>query len=365
MKNNKKNVIWFSEIRWDYMVTRKQHLIKRLSNNYNFIFIEPYKKNEKYYLYRKEKNIIIITIPTFKLGNKLLTIIFSFSLLRYLIYIFQYILLKTVIRKDISLQIISNPCFIQLCSKNIPTVWDYNDYPFQFAKSPAWLKRSFNTFLNTKINCIWASSKTIFDNLKSKKYSNVEYIPNGVDTNIFKKPKLTKKDKIKIGYVGIISSWFFDFDLLRKISKAFPHTQIDIVGPLDPLLNKNNINFSNYKNIKLYGKVKYSILPEIISSFDVGIIPLKQDNDVYKLNSAKFLQYYASKIKIVSVPFLEFDDFKNNVYFCKNSIEFINSIKIIIENKCNKKYDPRKIEKFCWDKISLKATKSMENIIGI
>ena len=70
MKNNKKNVIWFSEIRWDYMTTRKQHLIKRLSNNYNFIFIEPYKKNEKYYLYRKEKNIIIITIPTFKLGNK-------------------------------------------------------------------------------------------------------------------------------------------------------------------------------------------------------------------------------------------------------------------------------------------------------
>ena len=112
MKNNKKNVIWFSEIRWDYMTTRKQHLIKRLSNNYNFIFIEPYKKNEKYYLYRKEKNIIIITIPTFKLGNKLLTIIFSFSLIRYLIFIFQYILLKTVIRKDISLQIISNPCFI-------------------------------------------------------------------------------------------------------------------------------------------------------------------------------------------------------------------------------------------------------------
>ena len=47
------NTIWFSEIRWDYLRTRKQHLLSYFPNGDSILFIQPLSlSNRKYSTYR-------------------------------------------------------------------------------------------------------------------------------------------------------------------------------------------------------------------------------------------------------------------------------------------------------------------------
>ena len=345
------------------MKTRKQHLIERLTNHFNFIYIEPYKKNEHIYYNNNVDNIIVYTIPTFKLGSKILGLIFNFHIIRKIIFLFQKLYLKKIINNKIDVQIISNPSFIQLINKNIPIIWDYNDNPFQFAKPPNWLYKSFESFLFTKINKIWASSKYLNDKFNNKNFTDVDYIPNGVDIDFGKNVKKIYKKDFTIGYVGIISSWFFDFELIKSISIQFPNIIIRLIGPKDPLAQKKIKELYKFKNISIEEKVDYSDLPEIMSSFNIGIIPLKQMKSVYQLNSAKILQYLAVGIPVISVPFFEFKEFKDGVYFCNSNIQYINSIKEIIKDKAELKSNNINLENFYWGKISNNAQKSISNLI--
>ena len=94
------------------------------------------------------------------------------------------------------------------------------------------------------------------------------------------------------------------------------------------------------------------MLPEIMSSFDVGLIPLKQSEKVYQLNSGKFLQYLAINIPIISVPFNEFIRFEDSVYFCNNDQEFIDSINLIILNKNKNYHNSKLLKEFDWNTIA-------------
>ena len=109
-------------------------------------------------------------------------------------------------------------------------------------------------------------------------------------------------------------------------------------------------------NIEFLGKVNYNSLPQLISTFNVGIIPLEQSDKVYKLNSAKFLQYLAANIPIVSVPFYEFLEFKENVHFCDSRIEFIKSIDYILNSKNQSDIKYENLENWDWNKISGSAS---------
>ena len=217
---------------------------------------------------------------------------------------------------------------------------------------PNWIKIQFNYFLNKYVDQIWASSNVLYTKLIMQFPSRVEYIPNGVDLGQFKVQKSKNSGKFTIGYVGIISSWFFDFELIKLIANTYKDSIIRLVGPIDPLAKAKVLGLSQFKNIKIEGIREYKMLPKIMSSFNVGLIPLIQSEKVYQLNSGKFLQYLAINIPIISVPFNEFVKFKDSVYFCKNDQEFLDSINSLILNKNQKHHNPKLLKEFDWDKIA-------------
>ena len=333
------------------MRTRKHHIISRISNDYEIYFIEPYRKGHKINLGKIIDGVTIITVPSFKLGNKYINFLFNINFLRIIFHSFQKLYLKLLLIQfsniKIKLQIISNPFFITATNKKSPIIWDFNDDPFQFPEMPKWIHLNFKKFLENDVIQIWASSKQLYEKLIKKYPNKIKYIPNGVELDKFKIVKNTRNDTFTIGYVGIISSWFFDFELVKLIAKSFPQANIRLIGPIDPL-SKNLISIINtIPNISLEGKIDYNLIPKLMASFDVGIIPLIQSEKVYQLNSAKFLQYLASGIPIISVPFYEFNEFRDDVYFCKSNEEFLNSIRDIIKNDNKKQFDDKKL--ICWD----------------
>ena len=61
------NIIWFSEIKWDYLKTRKQQIISRKPSDSKLLFLEPFVKGRaNNYRLRKEGDIFCATVPFVK-----------------------------------------------------------------------------------------------------------------------------------------------------------------------------------------------------------------------------------------------------------------------------------------------------------
>ena len=61
------DVVWFAEIKWDYLKTRKQQLIRRKPNDIKLLYLEPYVKGRtNRYELRKEGEIFCATVPFIK-----------------------------------------------------------------------------------------------------------------------------------------------------------------------------------------------------------------------------------------------------------------------------------------------------------
>ena len=61
------NVVWFAEIKWDYLRTRKQHLVLRRPQGVDVVFFEPYVRGrENRYDLRSVDGIHAATIPLVK-----------------------------------------------------------------------------------------------------------------------------------------------------------------------------------------------------------------------------------------------------------------------------------------------------------
>ena len=151
--------------------------------------------------------------------------------------------------------------------------------------------------------------------------------------------------------------------MVKQISKNFPNVIIKLIGPIDPLATEKIKELENLTNVKILGKANYDSLPQIISTFNVGIIPLIQSDKVYKLNSAKFLQYFAANIPIVSVPFYEFKEFKEDVNFCISKEEFINSINKILNSEHHPINNYEKLKNWDWDNISTTASDQLNKLL--
>ena len=85
-------IIWFSEIKWSYLRTRKQHILANFDDSDEILFIEPVSFNLKNkFNISIEKNINYVTIP--QLQNS------DIKLFNYLIHFFPIAILLKFLSK--------------------------------------------------------------------------------------------------------------------------------------------------------------------------------------------------------------------------------------------------------------------------
>ncbi|MEE3196653.1 MAG: hypothetical protein VX260_06815, partial [Candidatus Neomarinimicrobiota bacterium] len=76
------NIIWLSEIKWNYLKTRKQQIISRFPDDSSILFIEPISKKLSNNYYPIEySHVKAVTIPQLRsvknrLSNKILSYLF-------------------------------------------------------------------------------------------------------------------------------------------------------------------------------------------------------------------------------------------------------------------------------------------------
>ncbi|HHL1960009.1 TPA: glycosyltransferase [Klebsiella pneumoniae] len=186
-----------------------------------------------------------------------------------------------------------------------------------------------------KADCVFVTSKALYEN-KSKISKKIYYQSNVADFNHFNKAvtedMITPSDMEAIGgfriiFIGAISSYKVDFDLLAFIASERPDFNIFLIGRVgegDP--NTTIEMLKKHKNIYFLGPKEYKSLPAYLQASDVAILPNRINKYTDNMFPMKFFEYLAAGISIVGVKLKALEDFEEYYYSSESYSDFLQNL---------------------------------------
>jgi len=196
---------------------------------------------------------------------------------------------------------------------------DYSAFPGSWPKVINYYERK----LFDKANIVFVTSRVLYES-KSKLHSNVHYVPNVADYELFSRAQdsqLSIPEQLKnlprpiLGFVGTFN-YKLDVGILEHLAKR--GYSIVIVGPVA----KDKGVLADYENLRFVGKKEPEELPSFLKAFDVCIIPYVVDKYTESVLPLKLFEYFASGKPVVSTIFGEMRDYKHLAELATNSDEF-------------------------------------------
>lgn len=183
-------ILVFSEIKWSYLKTRKQHLLSRFPDSWYILFFEPYKADKPNNLKPVDVSRWVrnCTVPFLKNFDGVLKALFGNIFIRVLFFYFSGIWIRKIIKKanvdKPDLVIVSNLYAVPYLHFKCPIIYDMNDDHLAFKNTPDWLKHQRET-LFIMADKIVVCSESLADLVPKQNKNKVVYIGNGVDVTVF------------------------------------------------------------------------------------------------------------------------------------------------------------------------------------
>lgn len=140
----------------------------------------------------------------------------------------------------------------------------------------------------------------------------------------------------RIGFIGAISGYKVDFELLRAIAERRPEWSIVMIGEIgegDPWTDSSVLN--GVSNIHLLGPRPYSELPAYLKGFDVAMLPNKLNDYTASMFPMKFFEYLAAGRPVVSTLLPSLKAYEKEVHLARSVEDFINGISDAIDGRCS------------------------------
>lgn len=386
-ESNLKKILYISFVDWFWIRQRPQHTAQLLSekNRVDYVCIPRWKKNTNTTISHFEEDKL--DKSEFKINNNLtifrkklipkgkIPIIRTFN---------NFFILKPFINNLQKLNsydciICTHPSQIKFIPKNllatIPIIYDCMDDYLNFIANEG----EKNYFINNEQLLVSVADKIIVSSstlaeIISKKYnverSLINIINNGVDIDNFnlniidvKENYLTNNGKIKVGYIGTISSWL-DIELINKVSNYFEEIEFYFIGPTDFNVTERFPNLN--KNLIFIGSQPYYKIPQYIYEFDVLIMPFKITDLVKAVNPVKIYEYLAMGKPVIASKYEETQKFGDLIACYENKDEFINMLKEILATPVDFEFVARQIDfskKNSWRERVKKINDVVEDIV--
>jgi glycosyltransferase involved in cell wall biosynthesis len=311
------DVVWFAEIKWDYLKTRKQQIIRRKPNDVRLLYLEPYVKGRtNRYGLRREGDIFCATVPFIKnIPN---------ASLRWLLdQNWERSIVDRVARHRVSRVmheagfvpagsglVLSNVYAIRVASR-IPgrfLLYDCNDAHSDFPGMPSWTRDYFEQSCQLA-DAVNTSSQSLYADVTRLRggEAGCEIIGNGVEFEHFRRVRETlgrpiPPDPPRIGYLGAIAPWF-NFEFVERLARTHPDWEVVLVGPVILGVEEQVARLSRYPNVTLRDPVAYEEVPALLYNFTVGVIPFRYDALTRGVNPNKMYEYLAMGLPVVASRF--------------------------------------------------------------
>jgi len=148
----------------------------------------------------------------------------------------------------------------------------------------------------------------------SRSNPNTFHAPNGIDARVFAgpaappRPVRLRPAGRRLGFLGILSR-HIDFVLLAKIAEAFANDQLVIAGPVLRGASAPSgeqkaalARLRRMTNVAMPGFVEPTLIPALVQSFAVGIIPFVSNAFNAGRDPIKFYHYLAHGKPVVTTP---------------------------------------------------------------
>jgi glycosyltransferase involved in cell wall biosynthesis len=165
---------------------------------------------------------------------------------------------------------------------------------------------------------------------------NTHYLPNVADYGHFSKSlepttlipdDLARISEPRIGFVGAISTYKLDFNLLVRVAQAHPEWSIVLIGQVgegDPWTDISGLR--SISNIHLLGPRPYAMLPAYLRGLRVGLLPNRLNDYTASMFPMKFFEYLAAGLPVVSTDLPALRDYADVAMLAQTPQEFIEAI---------------------------------------
>lgn len=310
------NVVWFAEIKWDYLRTRKQQLIRRRPADVDLLFLEPYVRGrENRHALHDVDGIRAATIPFIKnIPSGPVRAAMNLPPARSMVDTLARERVRDVLRRANinpreAIFVISNVYAIGAAGAFSPRrlVYDCNDAHADFPGMPAWTRDYQERTLREAERVIVSARRLREDAVRVRgSDSNVFTVGNGVDHAMFQQSIALRRhdatDRLRVGYLGAIAPWF-DFDLVEGIARERPEWELRLVGPVLPGAGPMVERLARQPNVNVGPAVAHDDVPGVLAEFDIGLIPFRLTPLTAGVNPNKLYEYLASGLPVVSTPF--------------------------------------------------------------
>ena len=307
-KSSKKyDMIVFCHLRWDFVYQRHQHIISRMSEQYNILVIEEPVHNDGLSLYDIEEINENLSILKPKVDN---------------IADIKKVLKKLQI-SHIDIAWFYSPAFVDLLPylKVDTIIYDCMDELSQFKGASSEL-RAQEKLLLQEANLVFTGGKSLYE-AKCKLSADAHCFPSSVDVPHFKKANghvdipadIKSIERPIVGYIGVIDERI-NLLLLQEIAQLQPEVSFVMIGPLAKIGDED---LPRASNIHYLGMKKYKELPGYLRAFDIAMMPFALNESTEFISPTKTLEYMAADKPIISTPI------KDVVRDYANALEVINS----------------------------------------
>jgi glycosyltransferase involved in cell wall biosynthesis len=242
-----------------------------------------------------------------------------------------------------------------------PMVWTYHPYMLDTAQSlgaskiiyhcvddlgamPGIDRLSFEAAERRLLDCAGATFTTshyLQSRCAAIAGSRAHYFGNVADIGHFGKarrqgklpPELEVIPRPRLGYVGTLSDFKIDFDLLARIADNQPNWHLVLIGEKRVGQDDGLTGLSKCRNVHLLGWRAYDDLPRYLSGLDVALLPQLINDYTRAMFPMKFFEYLAAGIPIISTPLDALRDFKAFYSTALDSESFVKAIRAQLSNK--------------------------------
>lgn len=355
MNNGKKAIIYFSNIDWNSICQRPQHLMGELARREgigHIIFVENLGARDIRFnssdfsrilsrlkrLFAKGKNevngkdskfpekIMLLTpiaLPFFNcFFYKITQTLLEYKLKRY----FKRFRLNY--SESIAWVSLTHPATYNLLKKLKPDqiVYDCIDDMKSVTHINHDILLCEEKFVK-EANIVFATSELLFNRCKGINDSTF-LLPNAVPAAMIERSESennTGNSPKVVGYIGAIYSWF-DLELLHACAECYRETRFEIYGPVRVDISK----FEALENVAFMGVIDFLKVSETIKSFSVCLIPFKLNELVLHTNPVKLYEYFSKGKPVVATQLPEVEKYRDVTFIGMDREDFIRKLGVAL-----------------------------------
>lgn len=360
ISNSPKHLLCFSHLRWDFVLQRPQHFLKRCAQDMHvYFFEEPIfdADGEDFLSISKGEDRLHVVVPHLNSTTDSALVTKSLTSL----------LDKFLENEDLADWIFwyYTPMSLPFTERFSPklVVYDCMDELSGFKFAPKELVE-LEKQLFAKADLVFTGGHSLYE-AKKDQHPMIFPFPSSIEKEHFEGARKLRTPQpgkaIKIGFYGVIDERF-DIDLIRGIADLKPEWQIDLVGPVVKI---NPSDLPTNTNINYLGQQSYQSLPNFLAEWDVALIPFLLNESTKFISPTKTPEYLSAGVPVVSTaiadvirPYGE----QNLVHIGENHEDFIEAITFVL-NRADREDWLARVDEFLkdlsWDHTYAKMRKHM------